>query len=74
MEGVEEAGEWATVYNTRVADFHTYFVCDEWGFCVWAHNQYRSDLRRSQPRVLNTADIKSFYEAVDRPTMPDTRP
>jgi hypothetical protein len=29
-----------TVYNLRVADFHTYFVgCDEWGFSVWAHNQ-----------------------------------
>ncbi|MFO0865016.1 MAG: polymorphic toxin-type HINT domain-containing protein [Gemmataceae bacterium] len=28
-----------TVYNLRVADFHTYFVgCDEWGFSVWAHN------------------------------------
>lgn len=34
-----EAGEWATVYNLRVQDYHTYFVgCDEWGFSVWAHN------------------------------------
>jgi hypothetical protein len=30
----------ATVYNLRVADYHTYFVgCDEWGWSVWAHNQ-----------------------------------
>lgn len=39
VEGVEGTGEWATVYNLRVADHHTYFVgCDEWGFSVWAHN------------------------------------
>ena len=36
-----ETGEWAAVYNLRVADFHTYFVgCSEWGWSVWAHNQY----------------------------------
>jgi hypothetical protein len=39
VEEVEDTGEWETVYNLRVADFHTYFVgCDEWGFSVWAHN------------------------------------
>jgi cytochrome c1 len=39
VEGVEERGEYATVYNLRVADFHTYFVgCQQWGFSVWAHN------------------------------------
>src|SRR5262249_40864684 len=39
VEGVEDTGEFATVYNLRVADFHTYFVgCDAWGFSVWAHN------------------------------------
>ena len=28
-----------TVYNLRVAEYHTYFVgCQEWGFSVWAHN------------------------------------
>jgi len=36
---VEDTGEWATVYNMRVADWHTYFVgAAEWGFSVWAHN------------------------------------
>jgi hypothetical protein len=35
----EDSGEWAAVYNLRIADYHTYFVgCDEWGFSVWAHN------------------------------------
>jgi hypothetical protein len=39
VEGVRDAGELATVYNVRVADFHTYFVgAREWGFSVWAHN------------------------------------
>jgi hypothetical protein len=39
---VEEAyatGEYAAVYNLRLADFHTYFVgSEDWGFSVWAHN------------------------------------
>jgi hypothetical protein len=39
VEAVRETGEEQTVYNLRVADFHTYFVgCEEWGFSVWAHN------------------------------------
>lgn len=39
VEGVEDHGEWATVYNLRVADHHTYFVgSEEWGFSVWSHN------------------------------------
>lgn len=39
---VYEVGDthlWETVYNMRIADFHTYFVgCEEGGFDVWAHN------------------------------------
>jgi len=39
MEGVTDGGRVTTVYNFRVADWHTYFVgTDEWGFSVWAHN------------------------------------
>jgi hypothetical protein len=39
VEDLLDTGEWETVYNLRVAEFHTYFVgCDEWGFAVWAHN------------------------------------
>ena len=34
-----DSGDLATVYNVRVAEYHTYFVgCHEWGFSVWAHN------------------------------------
>ncbi|VTR96982.1 polymorphic toxin-type HINT domain-containing protein [Tuwongella immobilis] len=39
VEGVHETDRRQTVYNLRVAEFHTYFVgCDDWGFSVWAHN------------------------------------
>ena len=39
VECVEETGEWARVYNFRVADHHTYFVGrQEWGVSVWTHN------------------------------------
>ncbi|MDX1963550.1 MAG: polymorphic toxin-type HINT domain-containing protein [Pirellulales bacterium] len=39
VESVKNTGEWATVYNLRVADYHTYFVGElDWGWSVWAHN------------------------------------
>jgi hypothetical protein len=39
VEEVCDTGEYETVYNVCVADFHTYFVgCQDWGFSVWAHN------------------------------------
>jgi Pretoxin HINT domain len=39
VEAVSEVREIATVYNLRVADYHTYFVgCQAWGFSAWAHN------------------------------------
>ena len=39
VEDLHETGQWETVYNLRVSDYHTYFVgCAEWGFAVWAHN------------------------------------
>jgi RHS repeat-associated protein len=39
VDDVYDTGAVETVYNLRVADYHTYFVgCQEWGFSVWAHN------------------------------------
>lgn len=39
VTGVRNTGRVETVYNLRVADYHTYFVgAPEWGFAVWAHN------------------------------------
>jgi hypothetical protein len=39
VEAVSDICAVTTVYNVRVAHYHTYFVgCQEWGFSVWAHN------------------------------------
>ncbi len=39
VEDLLDTGECETVYNLRVAEFHTYFVGRSvWGFSVWAHN------------------------------------
>ena len=36
VEELTETGELQTVYNLRVAEYHTYFVGEkEWGFNVW---------------------------------------
>jgi hypothetical protein len=36
---VYDTGETETVYNLRIAEYHTYFVgCPEWGWSAWAHN------------------------------------
>jgi hypothetical protein len=38
-QGTQDTSEYETVYNLRIADFHTYFLGSEaWGFAVWAHN------------------------------------
>ncbi len=43
IESIGSTGEVTTVYNLRVADFHTYFVGGGlWGFDVWVHNQYNA--------------------------------
>ena len=40
IEDVSDTGQFETVHNLMVADYHTYFVGnpDAWGFTVWAHN------------------------------------
>jgi hypothetical protein len=39
VEEIVDRREVTTVYNLRVAEYHTYFVgAHEWGFSVWAHN------------------------------------
>ncbi len=49
VEEVYDTGEYETVYNLRVADYHTYFVGgNDWGFSVWAHNEY-GDARDYMP-------------------------
>ena len=76
IESIGSTGEVTTVYNLRVADFHTYFVGGGlWGFDVWVHNaSYRPGSIRDQIANLDdaiggnpsalmrmvTSDIKSF--------------
>jgi hypothetical protein len=51
VEEVYETGEYETVYNLQVADFHTYFVGgDGWAFDVWAHNHYTYKLPENRLR------------------------
>jgi hypothetical protein len=39
VQAVTDSGEVTTVYNLRVAEYHTYFVGSrDWGFSVWSHN------------------------------------
>jgi len=58
VEDLLHTGEADTVYNMRVADYHTYFVgCDEWGWAVWAHNanyeRYASEAELDNLIVFN---------------------
>jgi hypothetical protein len=47
VEEVYDTGAYETVYNLRIADFHTYFVgSQEWGWSVWAHNLYGPEFQR----------------------------
>jgi RHS repeat-associated protein len=46
VEEVLDTGDYETVYNLRVSHYHTYFVgALDWGFSVWAHNSYVSDVK-----------------------------
>ena len=52
VEDLLDTGEIATVYNLRVADYHTYFVgSTHWGFSVWVHNTYQQGWQRAFGRT-----------------------
>jgi hypothetical protein len=58
LDAVEDHGEVETVYNFRVADYHTYFVgCSEWGFSVWAHNAYSGRNEANQRQRLRRGGV-----------------
>jgi hypothetical protein len=65
VEGVAVSGEVVTVYNWRVAEFHTYFVGgDDWAFAVWAHNSdnYWNDFQHQVAGVnMSNADMLTAY-------------
>lgn len=54
VEAVDDTGRYETVYNLRVADFHTYFIGDvAWGWSVWAHIAYEAFRARFGSDVLS---------------------
>jgi hypothetical protein len=45
VEDLFDTGQYETVYNLAIADYHTYFVGQfSWGFSVWAHNVGRCNV------------------------------
>ena len=59
VEEVYHSGEYETVYNLRVADYHTYFVGGEsWGFSVWAHNTYLNNNAQDVASVTRRAGLQ----------------
>jgi|GEM_PF-6334123 len=69
VEAISDPGEFTTVYNLRIADYHTYFVGSvDWGFAVWAHNSnYGEDNApsTSPPTKLRTITSKETAESVN---------
>jgi RHS repeat-associated protein len=53
VEALTNSGEVTTVYNLRVADYHTYFVGSaRWGFSVWSHNLMCAGWNHFVPRFM----------------------
>ena len=66
VEKVCDTGRWERVYNCRVADWHTYFVGgSEWGFSVWAHNEYSAGVEtRLRGRLTNAGIDNAVAERI----------
>jgi intein/homing endonuclease len=85
VEDLFDTGEWETVYNVRVKEFHTYFVGnEEWGFSVWAHNQYGKPLTSAERDTLTaiyvqlksevgTTQARKILRDMPHPSEPDKK-
>jgi hypothetical protein len=68
VESVEDTREETTVYNWRIADYHTYFVsATEGDASVWAHNICRAGSSLGGPGkvenvIENMSDVASKYQ------------
>src|SRR5262249_2852668 len=73
VAATRDSGEWATVYNLRVADHRTYFVgCPEWGFALWAHNYnpYSAEELQAQPALKKMVDDYKAARIAGQRTVP----
>jgi hypothetical protein len=58
VEEAYDTGDSETVYNLRVANYHTYFVgCPEWGWSAWAHNAYSASTSQLQKKFKHASDF-----------------
>ena len=60
-----DAGVEETVYNIRVANYHTYFVGrPAWGFAVWVHNavECQGDERMAANEAVENGDLREVTE------------
>jgi hypothetical protein len=65
VEAVTDSGEVTTVYNCRVAEYHTYFVgATAWGFTVWAHN---ADCNNTKGTVFENLVTNRFVRKAINP-------
>jgi hypothetical protein len=57
IEGIQDTGVYAAVYNFRVSEYHTYFVGDD-EQAIWAHNEYTGGMtQREAVRELRAAGL-----------------
>jgi hypothetical protein len=70
VDDLLDTGEWETVYNVTVADYHTCFVGDEtWGFSVWAHNKSCSSKIQVEELVEGGGFQKRRIGGLERPKL-----
>lgn len=63
VQDILDTGEYETVYNVRIADYHTYFVGGrEWNFSVWAHNTCGIEVLDSAGRTYRVPHGFKTYE------------
>jgi hypothetical protein len=67
VEEVIDTGVYETVYNFRVADFHTYFIgTTRWGWSAWAHNTcWRVEETADGVDLINPDGTRRSYPAKD---------
>jgi hypothetical protein len=62
---IDATGEWTTVYNLRVSDWHTYFVKeDAWNEGIWAHNAYLTKTERIAYNTSTSNPVDAHILAV----------